>query len=84
MAAAVMRFAPLLASALLLAACGNRQPLHLSAARRAPPKPALAAVAPTPEQLLVAPPMARPVRQDDGLSRSQLRQDDPFDLPPTR
>jgi len=84
MAAPVMRFAPLLASALLVAACGNRQPLHLASGERAPPKPATAAAAPTTDQLLVAPPMARPVRQDDGLSRSELRKDDPFDLPPTR
>jgi hypothetical protein len=82
MAAMAMRF--ILFLALLLAACGSRQPLRPASAERAPPKPAFAAAAPTAEQLLTAPPDARPTRQDDGLSRSELRKDDPFDLPPTR
>ncbi|HEY0411835.1 MAG TPA: hypothetical protein VGD66_01680 [Allosphingosinicella sp.] len=73
------------AAALLpLAACGSEQSLEPASAAEAPPKPALAARAPTAEELLTAPPIARPERQDDGLSRSQERKDDPFDLPPTR
>ena len=35
------------------------------------------------EELLTPPPNARPARQDDGLRRSEEREDDPFDLPPT-
>jgi hypothetical protein len=68
----------------LLAACGSRQDLAPKSADRAPIKPAMAAAAPTTEQLLTLPPSARPARQDDGLSRSEERKDDPFDLPPTR
>jgi hypothetical protein len=48
-----------------------------------PAKPAMAARAPTTDELLTPPPQARPARQDDGLRRSEEREDDPFDLPPT-
>jgi hypothetical protein len=43
----------------------------------------MAARAPTTDELLTPPPHARPARQDDGLRRSEEREDDPFDLPPT-
>jgi hypothetical protein len=72
------------ASALALAGCGSRDTLRPASAEKTPPKPALAAKAPTTEQLLTPPPIARPQRQDEGLSRSEERKDDPFDLPPTR
>jgi hypothetical protein len=68
---------------LALAACGSRSPLRPVSAAQTPPKPALAAVAPTTDQMLLPPPIARPTRQDDGLSKSEVRKDDPFDLPPT-
>ena len=71
-------------SLFLLAACGSRAPLRPVSAEQTPAKPAMAAVAPTTDQLLRPPPMARPARQDDGLSKSEVRKDDPFDLPPTR
>ena len=67
----------------LLAACGNMEPLQPKAGEGMPPKPAMAARAPSTEELLSPPPHARPARQDDGLRRSEERQDDPFDLPPT-
>ena len=67
----------------LLAACGNVEPLRPAAAETMPPKPAMAARAPTTDELLTPPPAARPARQDDGLRRSEEREDDPFDLPPT-
>ena len=67
----------------LLAACGNMEPLQPQSAQARPPKPAMAARAPTTEELLTPPPNARPARQDDGLRRSEEREDDPFDLPPT-
>jgi hypothetical protein len=73
----------LLACALLLAACGSREPLQPKAGQSMPPKPAMSARAPTTEELLTPPPTARPERQDDGLRRSEEREDDPFDLPPT-
>jgi hypothetical protein len=82
---AAMRSRHAIAGALLLlAACGSRQDLAPKSAQQTPPKPATAAAAPTTEQMLTLPPIARPVRQDDGLSKSEERKDDPFDLPPTR
>ena len=72
------------AAALLLGACGNREPLVPAQGASLPPKPALAATQPTTEELLTPPPMARPDRQDDSLRRSEERVDDRFDLPPTR
>ncbi len=72
----------------LLAACGNMEPLQPRAGAKdgggMPAKPAMAARAPTTDELLTPPPQARPARQDDGLRRSEEREDDPFDLPPTR
>ena len=67
----------------LLAACGTVEPLRPKAADAMPPKPEMAARAPTTEELLTLPPNARPARQDDGLRRSEEREDDAFDLPPT-
>jgi hypothetical protein len=68
----------------LLAACGSRQDLAPKSADQTPPRPIMAAAAPTTEQLLTLPSQARPARQDDGLTKSEERKDDPFDLPPTR
>jgi len=77
-----MRIALLLAL-LPLAACGNMEPLQPKAGEGMPARPAMAARAPTTDELLTPPPQGRPVRQDDGLRRSEEREDDPFDLPPT-
>jgi predicted small lipoprotein YifL len=74
----------LLATLVALAACGSREPLRPKPGQAAAPKPAMAARAPTTEELLTPPPMAKPERQDEGLRRSEEREDDPFDLPPTR
>jgi len=76
-------FLSLLAIA-LLAGCGNVEPLQPEAGQGMPAKPAMAARAPTTEELLTPPSNARPDRQDEGLRRSEEREDDPFDLPPTR
>jgi hypothetical protein len=67
----------------LLAACGNMEPLQPKAGEGMPARPAMAARAPTTEELLTPPAHARPARQDDGLRRSEEREDDEFDLPPT-
>jgi hypothetical protein len=83
MAAANMRIPLLLAALALLAACGNMEPLQPRAGEGMPAKPAMAARAPTTDELLTPAPIARPARQDDGLRRSEEREDDPFDLPPT-
>ncbi|MEA3064964.1 MAG: hypothetical protein QOJ27_1410 [Sphingomonadales bacterium] len=79
----IMRVPLSLLGLALLAACGNMEPLQPKTANAMPPKPAMAARAPTTEELLTPPPNARPARQDDGLRRSEEREDDPFDLPPT-
>jgi hypothetical protein len=47
-----------------------------------PPAPAMAARAPTTDELLTPPPVARPERVDETLRRSEEREDDRFDLPP--
>jgi len=66
-----------------LAGCGSRDDLRPVSADKTPQKPAMAAVAPTTNELLTPPPIAQPQRQDDGLARSQERKDDRFDMPPT-
>jgi hypothetical protein len=77
-----MKRAIVLATALLLAACGNRQTLHPPAGASLPPKPATAPAAPTPNELLKARAADRPGRSDELLTKSQPRPDDPFDQPP--
>jgi hypothetical protein len=84
MAPAMRRVLPLLGLAALAAACGSKEALRPVSADRAPPKPALAARAPTTEEMLKPAPITRPLRQDEGLQKSEPRKDDPFDLPPTR
>jgi hypothetical protein len=79
----IMRNLLLLPALALLAACGNMEPLQPKAGAGLPAKPAMAARAPTTDELLTLPPHAAPPRQDDGLRRSEERQDDAFDLPPT-
>ncbi|HEX8380846.1 MAG TPA: hypothetical protein VF619_09905 [Allosphingosinicella sp.] len=79
-----MRILLLLPAFALLAACGNMEPLQPKAREGMPAKPAMAVRAPTTDELLTPPAYARPDRQDDGLRRSEEREDDPFDLPPTR
>jgi hypothetical protein len=77
-----MKTLSLAAAILLLAACGGREPLRPEAGDSMPVAPAMAARAPTTEELLTPPPVARPERVDEPLQRSQERRDDRFDLPP--
>jgi hypothetical protein len=84
MGRAAMQRLMLLSSLLLLAACGSRDDLRPVSVDKTPEKPAMAARAPTTDELLTPPPIAQPQRQDDGLARSQERKDDRFDMPPTR
>jgi hypothetical protein len=77
-----MRIA-VLALALLAAACGKVEPLRPAAGDALPPAPAAAARAPTTDELLTPPPIARPTRTEDTLRRSEQREDDRFDLPPS-
>ena len=72
----------IVAACLLLAACGSREPLRPRAGDAPPPRPAMAARAPTTEEMLTPPPIARPERAGEPLRRSEEREDDRFDLPP--
>jgi hypothetical protein len=47
-----------------------------------PPKPLTAASQPDVDALLKPPTETRPARSDDVLTKSQVRPDDRFDLPP--
>ncbi|HEV2864901.1 MAG TPA: hypothetical protein VGX37_00140 [Allosphingosinicella sp.] len=77
-----MKRAALLLMALSLPACGLREPLRTAPGQGTPPAPAMARRAPTTEEMLVAPPIARPQRVDELLRRSEERPNDRFDLPP--
>ena len=69
-------------ASLALAACGRIAPLEPPPGQALPVKPALAQKTPDAEDLLTAPPIARPERIDELMKRSQPRQVDRFDLPP--
>ena len=71
-----------LAAILGIAACGRVAELKPAAGKALPVKPLMARVTPTPQDLLAAPPYARPLRVDELVRRSQPRPSDPFDLPP--
>lgn len=67
-----------------LAGCGARVALEPKDGAAMPVKPAMAAQVPTAVQLTTPEPQARPERSDEQLRRSEERQEDKFDLPPTR
>ncbi|HEV2815883.1 MAG TPA: hypothetical protein VGW40_01470 [Allosphingosinicella sp.] len=69
-------------AALALAGCGLREPLAPAQGQQMPPAPAMASRAMTTDELLEPPPVARPGRVDELLRRSEVREDDRFDLPP--
>ena len=70
------------ALALALAACGNRVDLRPAAGESLPPAPIGRADAPTAEELLTRTPQQAPKRSVELRTRSEEREDDPFDLPP--
>ena len=67
---------------IVLAGCGAREPLRPKPGDSPPPAPAMAARAPSTEEMLTPPPIARPERAGEPLRRSEEREDDRFDLPP--
>ena len=77
-----MRRAFALATLVVLAGCGSRVALKPAPGQGTPPVPAMAATAPTTEQMLTPTTEARPERVDELLRRSEERQEDRFDLPP--
>jgi predicted small lipoprotein YifL len=77
-----MKPATIALSALLLAGCGIRGPLQPPAGEQLPVAPEMAGRPLTSEELLTPPPIARPERVDELLTRSEEREDERFDLPP--
>ena len=65
-----------------LAACGQVAPLRPPPGQSLPVKPLMASATPKVDDLLALPPMAKPGRTDELLTRSQPRRADRFDLPP--
>jgi hypothetical protein len=73
------------ASALLLvalAACGAQRDLEPPEGASLPPPPFGRADPPTAEELLEPTPEAQPARTVELRRQSEVREDDPFDLPP--
>ena len=66
----------------MLGGCGVRAPLQPEPGQALPVAPETAARQPTSEELLAPPPIARPARVDELLTRSEEREEDRFDLPP--
>ncbi|WP_106640515.1 hypothetical protein [Allosphingosinicella vermicomposti] len=73
----------ILAPLILLAACGQREALRPAPGQSLPPTPLGAPDQPTPAELLEVPAIARPERTEEVLTRSEERETDRFDLPPT-
>ena len=77
-----MRTAIALAALAMLAACGQTSALEPVAGNSLPPAPYGAEVQPTADELLALDPEAAPDRSVELRTRSEEREDDPFDLPP--
>ena len=73
---------PILMCALALAACGQKADLVPVEGAALPPAPYGAEVQPSADELLVLDPQAAPDRSVELRTRSEEREDDPFDLPP--
>ncbi|WP_226018270.1 hypothetical protein [Novosphingobium sp. FKTRR1] len=65
-----------------LSACGNKRELKPLAGRPLPDAPYGRGNQPSPDDLLKTPVQAKPERSVELRSRSQEREDDPYDLPP--
>ena len=71
-----------LALVIALAACGSRADLKPQAGHALPVAPLGRADRLTADELLVRPQQAAPARNVELRTRSEEREDDPFDLPP--
>lgn len=71
-----------LAALALLAGCGKRNVLRPADGEQLPPKPAMASARPGVGDLLNPATQARPVRDDELVTKSKPLQPDRFDLPP--
>ncbi|KHK89452.1 hypothetical protein [Novosphingobium malaysiense] len=65
-----------------LAACGQRADLSLKPGQQLPPAPYGRSEKPDAAELLEPPTLAIPERSVELRTRSEEREDDPFDLPP--
>jgi len=65
-----------------LAGCGQRAQLAVKQGEQLPPAPYGRAVQPKASELLTPPTLAIPERSVELRTRSEERQDDPYDLPP--
>ncbi len=72
----------LLTLALVLSACGQTAELRPAAGKQLPVAPFGREDRPTASELLESDPQAAPERSIELRSRSEVRADDPFDLPP--
>ncbi|MBX7541133.1 hypothetical protein [Qipengyuania sphaerica] len=77
-----MRILASLTALLALAACGQKAELTPVAGNSLPPMPYGAEVQPDAADLLQLDPQAAPDRSVELRTRSEEREDDPFDLPP--
>ena len=77
-----MRFFATLFAALVLTACGQKTQLEPLASNGLPPAPYGAETRPEADELLQLDPLAAPERTVELRTRSEEREDEPFDLPP--
>ena len=77
-----MRLGALIITLTLLSACGQKAQLKPLAGETLPPAPFGAEVQPDADDLLQLDPQAAPERSTELRTRSEEREDDPFDLPP--
>ncbi|WP_324828145.1 LPS translocon maturation chaperone LptM [Qipengyuania zhejiangensis] len=70
------------ASALAIASCGQKADLKPPQGSALPPAPYGSEVQPSAAELLALDPQAAPDRSVELRTRSEEREDDPFDLPP--
>ena len=78
----MIRIASFTLLALALAGCAQRAELRPAAGESLPPAPFGARTTPDAGALLEPPVLAVPTRTTELRSRSEEREDDPFDLPP--
>ncbi|MBY6014330.1 hypothetical protein KUV75_05375 [Qipengyuania gaetbuli] len=77
-----MRTIALVTALLLLGACGQKAQLKPLEGNALPPAPFGSEVRPDADDLLELKPQAAPERSVELRTRSEEREDDPFDLPP--
>ncbi|MDG5748906.1 lipoprotein [Qipengyuania sp. XHP0207] len=77
-----MKKSLVIVAALAIAACGQKADLVPLEGQALPPAPYGAEAQPSADELLALDPQAAPDRSVELRTRSEEREDDPFDLPP--